>query len=621
MVFLPTLPGRRKLPRFQRLLLTGTALCVTAALAAADAAVSAPDAAATLIAAAGATFVGAASISAPDATATLTAGAGAIFVGAAATSTPDAAATTAAAPATPSAADAALTWEELERQGASLAAIEIDIHDVFELSNPEERHWFGFLANALHLKTRESTVADELLFATGVPVRARAVRETERNLRSFPFVRDAVILPVMQNGSCAAKVEVHDAWSLKSSLRFGRLGGASEWAVSVDEVNLLGLGVHVRGGWEETVERSRCLLGYRDPRFFGTRWDIDTLYEELSDGRQRNVSLTRPFYSLETAWSGWLAFSERDANSSFFEDESKVFLYPVSTRNFRCGGSKAVSVQAGTALRLGAGYLATRTRYGARIDFGEPRPVGSAPEDRDLHGLLLTAGICQDRFEVFRNLSTVGRSEDVNLGWEAEAAAGILAPYRELDPAAWIGELQAEKNWLPAPGLLAGLRVAAETLHGRDGWRDAAARARGTLYCTGLRNRVIAATCAFDQITACTPERWLTVGASDGLRGYGNHLLTGDRRWIVQVEDRSFTDIRLWGLVQLGGILYLDAGALRMIDSGRWSRLFADIGAGLRLGNLKSSAGRVILCTVAAPLLKEAGDAPYRLFIGTEVSF
>lgn len=271
--------------------------------------------------------------------------------------------------------------------------------------------------------------------------------------------------------------------------------------------------------------------------------------------------------------------------------------------------------------RLGGGYLATGTRYGARIDFGEAEPAGAEPEDRDLHGLLLNAGIHHDRFEVFRNLSTVGRSEDINLGWEVDAAAGILASCHDVESNVWISEIEAKKNWLPTPHLLAGFSMTAETLHGWEGWRDAAARARGTLHYTGITNRVFAAACTYDCITAGTPERWLTIGASDGLRGYGNHLLTGNQRWIVQIEDRVFTGIRLWGLVQLGGIVYIDTGALRKIDTGSWSRIFADIGAGLRFGNLKSSSGRIILCTIACPFRKEERDAPYRLFIGTEISF
>lgn len=65
-----------------------------------------------------------------------------------------------------------------------------------------------------------------------------------------------------------------------------------------------------------------------------------------------SASLVRPFYSLETVWSAGIAVSEYESNSSFFERESKIFSYPVSTRKFRCGGSAAVLVHNGTALRL-----------------------------------------------------------------------------------------------------------------------------------------------------------------------------------------------------------------------------------------------------------------------------
>jgi len=41
------------------------------------------------------------------------------------------------------------------------------------------------------MQTRRGVVSRELLFAVGEPVNARRIRETERNLRRYAFIRDA----------------------------------------------------------------------------------------------------------------------------------------------------------------------------------------------------------------------------------------------------------------------------------------------------------------------------------------------------------------------------------------------------------------------------------------------
>jgi hypothetical protein len=74
-------------------------------------------------------------------------------------------------------------------------------------------------------------------------------------------------------------------------------------------------------------------------------------------------------------------------------------------------------------------------------------------------------------------------------------------------------------------------------------------------------------------------------------------------------------------LVRLGYNAFVDVGAVRQFDGLGWSRPYSDIGAGLRLGNLKSSLGRVVLLSVAVPLNREPYQARYQFTIGNTVRF
>lgn len=73
--------------------------------------------------------------------------------------------------------------------------------------------------------------------------------------------------------------------------------------------------------------------------------------------------------------------------------------------------------------------------------------------------------------------------------------------------------------------------------------------------------------------------------------------------------------------MRLGYNAFVDVGAIRQFDGQGWSKPYSDIGLGLRLGNLKSSLGRVILISIAAPLNREPYQSRFQFTIGNSVQF
>ncbi|HEX7553726.1 MAG TPA: hypothetical protein VF378_09235, partial [Geothrix sp.] len=124
-----------------------------------------------------------------------------------------------------------------------------------------------------------------------------------------------------------------------------------------------------------------------------------------------------------------------------------------------------------------------------------------------------------------------------------------------------------------------------------------------------------------DAVDRPDPEKLIYLGGLDGMRGYGNYLLQGDRRWMASLEERVITSINWLGILQLGFVMYADGGAIRRTDTGEWSRTYVDVGGGLRLGNLKSSVGRVILITIAFPLVRDPGMERHQYVVGNIVKF
>jgi hypothetical protein len=517
---------------------------------------------------------------------------------------------------------AAETWETLEAKGARISGFTVRIGDVFDPSRPDESHWLARAANLVHLETRRSVVERELLFAPGEAVDARKMRETERNLRSLNFVRDASVRPQsFEGGAVWALVEVWDTWSLQGSLKFNRVGGQTTWRVRIHEVNFLGRGQRLILSHQRDPERTTDQAAFADPRLLGSRWALSLDYQRLSDGRRKSLALERPFFSLDTAWSAKIQAFSLETHLTLYDRGHAVLALPHRRHGAAIGWARGFSLGDRAALRLGASLEGEEVFYGtAEVYRPGWLPSPSLP-DRRLHGPALTAEWTQDRFITMENLRSVARTEDVNLGWTFKGAAGLYARGLGSDQQSPFFRFSVDKAWgLRGEGLFL---TEARAQGRRSGglWREGILSASATAYVPGPGRQTFAGRLSADLALRPPPEGWLYLGGEEGLRGYPNHFRAGDRRWILSLEDRVVTDRRLWGLLQMGFVAYADAGAVRRFSGGEWSRTCADVGFGLRLGNLKSAFSNVLLITIAFPLVDGPEVDPYQVVVGNVVRF
>ncbi|WP_285607341.1 hypothetical protein [Geothrix edaphica] len=519
-------------------------------------------------------------------------------------------------------AQAPATWEELEARQARIASVDILIGDVFDPSQPNERHWIGRAANFLHIETREQVVRREIPFQPGDVVNARLIHEAERNLRTFRFLKDARIEPQVDgDGTVHAVVHTRDAWTLKGSAGFTQVGGQRSFGFSVHEANLLGFGKDLVLAHEKTPERSIDTVQYLDRQILGTQWTLDTRYQALSDGKTRFLELSRPYRGLETPWAMSFRASSSDAVESVYNLRQTAYAFSSRQENVLVGGTMAAVVADGRALRLGGGLDLKQSRYGPI----QTLAAGSLPppvlRDRQLRGVHVTAGLFEDRYQAFVDLAGMTHPEDYNLGWDAQVSVGSYLKGLGSDVASPFLRASAAKGWTPGARSLLLLRAKGEARHESDGWQDASLNLGFTAYHQGFPAQTQAAYVQLDAVHRPEPESYLYLGGMDGLRGYGNHLLLGDRRWMASLEERINTSYDWLGILRLGFVVYADGGAIRRTDTGRWSRTYVDVGGGLRLGNLKSSVGRVFLLTIAYPLVRDPGTEHHQFVISDVVRF
>lgn len=515
------------------------------------------------------------------------------------------------------------SWEALQARGARLGAVEIRLEDVFDLSDPAQDTWIGRLANALHIQTREGVVRRMLPLRPGEPVDARRIHEAERELRSYRFIKDARIDPELRpDGTVAAVVHVRDAWTLKASVGYTHAGGQTSWDFALRDRNLLGTGKDLGLRHDRLPDQRSTTFLYQDRQLLDSRWTLAASYQSLSDGKGRSLAVARPFFLLDTPWAVSVSIGDRNSTLRLYDQQRLAFAAPSIQAMADVQAAWLVRLEDASALRLGFRAVVEDQRYGP-LQVGAP-PLGLAPPDlapRRLRGPALTLSWLQDRFRAFRDLQGMDTPEDYNLGWAGSAALGVSTRAWGATGAGPFLRGDVSRGW--APGLrslvLAQSSLAGQVLDGRladvQGWLSL------TGYGWAWPRQVLAGNLQLDGTARPVPEHLLNLGGTEGLRGYPNLMHLGDRRWIASLEDRILTDWRWLGMLRAGFVVYADAGAIRRLDGTGWTRPYADLGAGLRFGDLKSSLARVVLLTVAVPLTRLPGQDRYQVLVGNTARF
>jgi len=513
-------------------------------------------------------------------------------------------------------------WIALQAKGAAISRIDVRVYDVFDTANPNENHWLARAANFVHITTRPKIIRQSLLFKEGDAVDAALIHETERLLRDLPYVRDAQITPsVAPDGSIAASVAVHDAWSLKGGLRFNSVGGQNAWRIRVDEVNALGFGKQVLLSHEQDFERITDEILYRDPLLFGSRWTFEGGYSKLSDGESSLLDLERPFFRLSASWSADANAARQNYREKIYDDTDTVYEFPTTDEHVTLFYHWLVRYEDRTAWRIGAELYSQQNSYGKPTVYKPGQVPLPDLSYRRFRGALFYMGVSQDRFKTYTNLQGIGRTEDYNLGWDAELKVGPFPTALGSTTSAWGFAGTFKKGYAPAPESLFVFTGEAHLRKESQGFQDVFSDTQATFYNQSLPWQTLAANLDVVWGQRLDPEDVTYIGGSDGLRGYPNYFRVGDRRWVASFEDRIVTPWNLWGIVQIGFVAYADAGAIRWYHTGDWTRTYADAGAGLRVGNLKSAFGSVVILSVAVPLVREPGVDSYQIVVGNVIRF
>lgn len=471
-----------------------------------------------------------------------------------------------------------------------------------------ERVWAYRMLNKFHSRTRDYVVQRELLLGPGDRFDADLAYETERTLRNLPFIYDAeVTLDSTNPDSVKLRVRTIDKFSLSGGVQVTQQPGRSRVEVGAREQNLLGLGHEISLKYNfVNPDPNYFTANYSNPRVFGTFHHLAIEINDNPFNRNRSITFSR-----------------------FFVRQRDRFSYGISIRDFRNrelklndGDTALTFFQEGALVRLDGAYRHggfhnkwTASGSYSHVNLRPPEVSAVAPYTlnsggvvRDSSGQVINVSLPADSafhlvggallyekisFERTRRIDLHGRTEDVVL-----TSGGLVAAGQARD-LSFDGVIY--NTWRAV--VFGGVRVGNAIVSGRlsrQGWISDGAEIRSltnatlTAFHNGLNWMTFASRVTFVADKRIDQLDPLSLGESNGVRGYRENSLTGDRVLIGNVETRLFSGIEVL-TASIGGALVFDFGGAWDRDRAlRLDEMIWSAGPGLRLDLGRAGAGRVI---------------------------
>ena len=475
------------------------------------------------------------------------------------------------------------------------------------------------VVNRFHKTTRESVILREAGVKPGDTVSVADIEDIERRLRRLGLFSSVSSSLVTTNDGVELRIDTRDNFSLVAGANGSFLGGVGNIGFTFGERNLFGSGDDLLLNTRRTSQgRFLGSLTFNDLQFFNTNLRANYRLGRTDDGNFFRSSLTRPFRLLDSKLSWTIATNLAETETDFYQDGLIVVAVPED-RNTISGG---FTWRSGTVeKRYRRGLLASFTQVDYSEALGIQADTINVPEDnRTLFFGGLLARDTVNRFAKVRGLDTLEFVQDITLGSNAELRFGVNLR-DEIDESGATEPATAEPDTQIDPTLsltlgrsasvgknnLLNFRFAANAVFEERGLRPWSATASLRAFNTTIKKNTFAFRMDFStgEDGSDLPVQ-LTLGESNGLRGYSLRRFAGRQRLRLNLESRYRPGWKL-GAVDIGAVGFFDAGfAAPTSDSS--PELKRSVGVGLRIASNALLGARVFRIDVALPLDPPSGE-------------
>lgn len=504
-------------------------------------------------------------------------------------------------------------------QGKTIRKISFQQMTIFDENNPDENNKAYKLLNKLHFETRTNVVESQLLFKVGDTVNYKIIEETARNLRTRKYLTNAYVLPEKVCGDAVDIVVItQDAWAIEPQVSFSHKSEDNQTGFAISDGNVLGTGNAFSVSYDESQLRNSVSYEFSNPYFLNKKIAVRVLYADTSDGRNTLLSVARPFYSLDTPTSEGLKISDLSQVEQIRSRGvvTNTFLHQAVENEIYVG--RATDINASNTQRWLVGFTNEEDSF-----FVNDKTLQAIPQHDKAVYPWVEYQYLQNAYGVFKNLNQIQRPEDISIGQTMTVRVGMggttlgntsdvlryKATYTNIidlsDAHIFELELKLDGRQHFGPNQIdPTIFTSSAAYH----------------YLHDEKNRWY--TRVEYGIGENLPQyKELTVGDITGLRGYPTDYLRGTQRYLFTIERRYFSDIHIFNLLRVGGLVFFDAGKAWGLASEPNSPLLSNVGIGLRLSSTKVRIGNIIHIDVAKPTAVKSGISKYQLTIGAYQKF
>ncbi len=469
------------------------------------------------------------------------------------------------------------------------------------------------LVNRFHRTTRQNTILRELNVSPGDVLHPDEVAELERNLRRLNIFA-SVSVRLVDDGTL--EVSTRDRFSIIAGANGSFLGGVGEVGFTIGERNLLGSGDSASLSLRRnTADEIRGVFSYRDLHWLKAQQTALYRVGATEEGEFLQLQFSRPV-KYRTDRSQWTAQVESVGQDiDYYEGGLSVVQVPEqrtvfgATYRWRSPGP-TVSTR-GIHLRFG------------NYDYDDVRgsQADSIEQPQDNSQILLSALLSREKTTQHRkvtSLDTLRFVQDLQFGVVRELRFGARvkressgrSTVRPVVSGSFVASTELKQNTF---GKLAA-SFSTEVIEDKPSTNTSVGLKLYTRFSqrSTLAMRLDYRYADQDRIL---PTQY-TLGESNGLRGYANSLLSGNRMLRLNVEQRYDLQRKL-GFLDVGLVSFFDTGWM----APETDRTRRSGGVGVRLGSTALLGRAVIRMDVAFPFDADEVSPVYSAAVGQMFTF
>ncbi|HSB63658.1 MAG TPA: hypothetical protein VLJ18_05800 [Thermoanaerobaculia bacterium] len=479
-----------------------------------------------------------------------------------------------------------------EPEGPALRIGRITIRAVNVFSPQETTSRLYRAMNRAHVPTHPSVIRKFLLFKEGDPFVPGKLEETEKNLRELGFLKSASVTASAPHGGVVdVLVVTQDSWSLLPGVPIASAGGQTTYGFQLLERNLFGTGRELSLSYNKEIQRITRIVEYVDPYLLGSYWSGRFSQGWNSDGERTRAEVIHPFSSLSSAQSHGLRLDVFGQTTRTYTDGDVGAAYHQDHRGVSLEAGWALATSRTRAHRLTAGVEVLEDRFEALPE----RPSDLLPDPRTFRIVFVGYELAESDLMKLNYVNRDLRVEDFNLGWGLTARFGVAPEFLGSAGNTAFVRLKAGKGARLGERGFVLASVSYETRLSGGPKNEVVSASLDVVQKLRTRHlQTLVAKLRYDQGWNLDRDVQFIADGLVGLRGYRLFSFAGDKRMILNLEQRLFLGKEMLKLFSPGVVFFVDTGAAAPEGTPlRPSDFKTDLGMGLRMSISRAPTSNV----------------------------